>query len=78
MNGEVDIGSTMATATPLDPAFGDFGPIDETYLAQLPPDLRAQFEESERRYARGEVQVVPHSEIETIVERQRLEATKVG
>ncbi len=68
----------MATATPPELPFEDFGPVDEAYLAALPPELREQFEETGRRFAAGEVQPVPHAEIEAALARQRRAALKAG
>ncbi len=66
----------MAAATADD--FEDFGPIDAAFLEQLPPDIRAAIEDAEARHASGTTQLVAHSDIETLVERQRIATLKAG
>lgn len=69
----------MATANPpLAADFEDFGPIDDAYLEQCPPEERVMIEAARARAADGTSQTVPHSEILAHIEQQRLAAMKAG
>ncbi len=65
----------MATAhplydAPLEPADDlEVFPLDD--LSVLPPEVRAAVEAAEARIANGTAHIVPHSEIQRIVEEQR-------
>ncbi len=67
----------MATASPLSAA-DDFEVFEGDDLSMFSPDGQAAIRAAEERLANGTAVLVPHAEIEAIVERQRLAATKVG
>jgi hypothetical protein len=77
-NDKRDTASMADSETPFAPPFEDFGPVDAAFLATLDPELRAELEDAERRFAAGELRTVSHVDVEAAIERRRLEAMKAG
>lgn len=48
----------------------DVFPMDDAYLAQLPPEVRSAIESAEARFAQGTAQLVPHEEVERALDRR--------
>jgi hypothetical protein len=66
----------MATANPLpEPAWTD-GPIDDAFLAQLPPDVRAGLERADERFVHGAAQIVWQEDVPAVL--AELQRSKTG
>ncbi len=65
----------MTAAHPLLPEDDlDVSPMDDAYLATLPPDVRAAIEAAEVRTADEIAQLVPHAVVLAGIAQQRIEA----
>jgi hypothetical protein len=69
----------MTAAHPLPPP-DDFEvmPLDDACLAEMDPEERALAEAAMARLAAGRTEPVPHEEVLSIIERQRVEAHAAG